>query len=131
MSQDEKNTMTIEMIPMLETLPDCSDRGCELDASVYITTNGSERKAWCTGHAHCEIAVWMVGPVNWRDSMAYEGRYASFRELPWLHMMEHPPIMPYKVHEIVPVGYVVFISAGGTYFKMLNNPVLVEGDVIE
>ena len=58
----EKPTLLIEMIPMLQAeLPDCCDRGCELDASVYITTDSGERKAWCTGHAHCEISVWMVG----------------------------------------------------------------------
>lgn len=39
--------LLIEMIPMLGTeLPDCADRGCELDASVYITIDSGERKAW-------------------------------------------------------------------------------------
>ncbi len=41
-------------------IPNCSDPGCEADASVFITENG-ERKPWCTGHAHVNVAMWMVG----------------------------------------------------------------------
>lgn len=53
-------TMYIEMLA-LGDIRSCSDPGCELDASVVIASNQGEKKPWCTGHAHCEIAVWMVG----------------------------------------------------------------------
>jgi hypothetical protein len=52
--------MQIEMLA-LGDVRSCADRDCELDASVLIASNGGEKKPWCTGHAHCEIAVWMVG----------------------------------------------------------------------
>lgn len=55
------HSMTIEIIELGQEFPNCSDRGCELDASVFIATNGEEKKPWCTGHTHCEISVWMVG----------------------------------------------------------------------
>jgi hypothetical protein len=39
----------------------CSDPNCELDASVTIQMTGYPAKPWCTGHAHIEIAMFMVG----------------------------------------------------------------------
>ena len=59
---------TIEAPPMLRivmlelgTIFPCSDRSCELDASVTIAVDRGDPRPWCTGHAHCEISVWMVG----------------------------------------------------------------------
>jgi hypothetical protein len=53
-------TMKIEMLPLGAMFP-CSDRACELDASVTISVDKGDKRPWCTGHAHCEISVWMVG----------------------------------------------------------------------
>lgn len=39
----------------------CSDPSCDLDASVFTTENDGEKKPWCTGHAHVEVACFMVG----------------------------------------------------------------------
>lgn len=60
MAVERNPELTIEMLPLGATFP-CSDRSCELDASVMIHEDGGEKKPWCTGHAHCEISVWMVG----------------------------------------------------------------------
>lgn len=68
--------------------------------------------------------------MNARDEFWYIGNYEEYRELPWLHEMYRPPRMPWKVERVSPMGYIVFVSSGGTRFKMLNNPTVVEGDVI-
>jgi len=60
----------------------------------------------------------------------YEGEYEKYRDLPWLHQLNSPPIMPWKVVDPVPYGYIVFVSSGGTKFKMFSNPALVSGDVV-
>jgi hypothetical protein len=52
--------MSIQMLA-LGDVRSCADPTCELDASVLITTDHQIKKPWCTGHAHCEISVWMVG----------------------------------------------------------------------
>lgn len=77
-------TLTLEIIPLGDEFPNCSDPSCDLDASVYIFEDSSEPKTasgntskteewqtprltagkkrpWCTGHAHIEIAMFMVG----------------------------------------------------------------------
>jgi hypothetical protein len=54
------NQITMEMIELEQEFPNCSDPSCELDASVYIVENG-KRRPWCTGHAHIDLAMWMVG----------------------------------------------------------------------
>jgi hypothetical protein len=56
---ESKNTIAMEMTELGEVFP-CSDPSCELDASVFITEK-DKRKPWCTGHAHIELAMWMVG----------------------------------------------------------------------
>lgn len=55
--------MKLEMtiIELGQEFPQCSDPACELDGSVLIAENGKEPRAWCTGHAHCEISCFMVG----------------------------------------------------------------------
>lgn len=54
-------TLNIEIIELGQEFPACSDRGCDLDSSVYISEQGKDKKPWCTGHAHVEIACFMVG----------------------------------------------------------------------
>jgi hypothetical protein len=54
-------TLQIEYIELGESFPNCSDKACELDASVFITENNGAKKPWCTGHAHVEVACFMVG----------------------------------------------------------------------
>jgi hypothetical protein len=56
--------LTIEWIELGQEFPNCSDGACDLDASVYITNNGGEKKPWCTGHAHIEVACFMDGVVS-------------------------------------------------------------------
>lgn len=56
---EHKKTIAMEMTELGEVFG-CSDPGCELDASVFISENGQKRP-WCTGHAHIELAMWMVG----------------------------------------------------------------------
>jgi len=66
--------LTLEIIPLGDEFPNCSDPGCDMDAAVYIFEDSSEPKStsgnnsvsgkkrpWCTGHAHIEIAMFMVG----------------------------------------------------------------------
>ena len=67
----------------------------------------------------------MIAEGEW-----YKGNAARFRSIPWLHEMERAPQMPWKVEYVHPLGYVVMISSGVSMFKILNKPVIVEGDVI-
>jgi hypothetical protein len=60
----------------------------------------------------------------------YQGNYEEYRNLPWLHDSNTIALMPWKVLDVVPFGYIVFLSAGGTKFKMLHNPIVVVGDII-
>jgi hypothetical protein len=60
----------------------------------------------------------------------YEGVYSEYRKLPWLHDADTIALMPWKVVDVVPFGYIVFISAGGTKFKLMNKPVLIAGDIV-
>ena len=68
--------------------------------------------------------------MNAATEFWYEGRYEEYRDCPWLHAMDVVPIMPWIVLDIIPAGYIVCMSSGGTKFKMLNKPVVVIGDVI-
>jgi hypothetical protein len=68
--------------------------------------------------------------MNAATEFWYEGRYEKYRDLPWLHAMDIVPIMPWIVLEIIPMGYIVYMSSGGTKFKMLNNPAVAVGDLI-
>lgn len=68
--------------------------------------------------------------MNAAEEYWYCGAYEKYRRLPWLHDRDTIALMPWKVIEVVPFGYVVFLSAGGSEFKMLKNPSLVVGDII-
>ena len=58
-----KRTLLIEEIPLGRTPVKCQEPTCHLDAEVWIKEDNdpNKLKCWCVGHAHCEIAVWMVG----------------------------------------------------------------------
>jgi hypothetical protein len=68
--------------------------------------------------------------MNAAEEFWYQGHYEEYRHLPWLHDRNTIALMPWKVIEIVPFGYIVFLSAGGTEFKMLNKPAVCIGDII-
>ncbi len=68
--------------------------------------------------------------MNTAEEYWYKGSYEEYQRLPWLHDPNTIALMPWKVIEVVPFGYVVFLSAGGTRFKMLRNPAIVAGDII-
>jgi hypothetical protein len=53
--------LVMEFIELGQTFPNCSDPSCDLDAAVTIRENDNNPKPWCTGHAHVEVAMFMVG----------------------------------------------------------------------
>jgi hypothetical protein len=53
--------LLLEFIELGQAFPNCSDPACDLDASVMIVENDGKPKPWCTGHAHVEISMFMVG----------------------------------------------------------------------
>jgi hypothetical protein len=55
-------SLLIEYIELgRQNFPNCSDPSCDLDASVWLTEGKNAKKPWCTGHAHIEVAMFMVG----------------------------------------------------------------------
>jgi hypothetical protein len=68
--------------------------------------------------------------MNAAEEYWYEGKYGEYRNLPWLHDPNTIVIMPWTVVDVCPMGYIVFLSSGGTKFKMLNKPTVVIGDII-
>lgn len=68
--------------------------------------------------------------MRWEEE-AYKGIFAKYRSVPWLHQLDHAPMMPWVCEQTHPYGYVVFVSSGGTIFKVLNNLVIFPRDVLE